>query len=78
MALSYAFAVLAEASLSFLGLGVQPPDASLGTMMQRGRGFLYQQIWYSMSPGIVLAMMLVSFNFLADSFNEANDPKKRR
>ena len=78
VALSYALAVLAEASLSFLGLGVQPPDASLGTMMQRGRGFLYQQIWYSMSPGIVLAMMLVSFNFLADSFNEANDPKKRR
>ena len=78
VALSYAFAVLAEASLSFLGLGVQPPDASLGTMMQRGRGFLYQQLWYSMAPGIVLAMMLVSFNFLADSFNEANDPKNRR
>ena len=78
IALSYAFAVLAEASLSFLGLGVQPPDPSLGTLMQRGRGFLHQQIWYALAPGAVLAMMLVSFNFLADSFNEANDPKNRR
>ena len=78
IALSYAFAVLAEASLSFLGLGVQPPDPSLGTLMQRGRGFLHQQIWYAVAPGTVLALMLVSFNFLADSFNEANDPKNRR
>jgi peptide/nickel transport system permease protein len=78
IALSYAFAVLAEASLSFLGLGVQPPDPSLGTLKQRGRGFLHQQIWYAVAPGTVLALMLVSFNFLADSFNEANDPKNRR
>ncbi|MGQ4809374.1 Glutathione transport system permease protein GsiD [Candidatus Entotheonellaceae bacterium PAL068K] len=78
LALSYAFAILAESSLSFIGLGVQPPNASLGTMIQRGRGFLYQQIWYAVAPGTVLALMLVSFNFLADAFNEANDPKRRR
>ena len=78
LALSYAFAILAESALSFIGLGVQPPNASLGTMIQRGRGFLYKQIWYAVAPGIVLALMLVSFNFLADAFNEANDPKRRR
>ena len=78
LALSYAFAILAESALSFIGLGVQPPNASLGTMIQRGRGFLYRQIWYACAPGIVLALMLVSFNFLADAFNEANDPKRRR
>ncbi|WP_089943245.1 ABC transporter permease [Candidatus Entotheonella palauensis] len=78
LALSYAFAVLAESALSFLGLGVQPPNASLGTMIQRGRGFLYKQLWYAVAPGTVLALMLVSFNFIADAFNEANDPKRRR
>ena len=54
-------AVIAEASLSYLGLGVQPPDASLGRMINEAGNFLLQAPWYAIFPGLVIVMMVLGF-----------------
>src|SRR5215471_13140523 len=62
--LSVAFAILAEASLSFLGLGIQPPQASWGSMINAGRGYLQQAPWIVFGPGGALFVTVVGLNFV--------------
>ena len=75
--LSVAFAILAEASLSFLGLGVQPPQASWGSMINAGRGYLQQAPWIVFGPGAALFVTVVGLNFVGDAVRDALDPRAR-
>ena len=75
--LSVAFAILAEASLSFLGLGIQPPAASWGSMINAGRGYLQQAPWIVFAPGAALFVTVVGLNFVGDAVREALDPRLR-
>jgi peptide/nickel transport system permease protein len=75
--LSVAFAILAEASLSFLGLGVQPPEPSWGSMINAGRGYLRQAPWIVFGPGAALFVTVLGLNFLGDAVRDALDPKLR-
>jgi len=76
--LSVAFAILAEASLSFLGLGVQPPAASWGSMINAGRGYLQQAPWIVFGPGAALFVTVVGLNFVGDAIRDGLDPRLRR
>src|SRR2546427_2460110 len=73
--LSVAFAILAEASLSFLGLGIQPPQASWGSMINAGRGYLQQAPWIVFGPGAALFVTVVGLNFVGDAVRDALDPR---
>jgi ABC-type dipeptide/oligopeptide/nickel transport system permease subunit len=70
------FAVLAEAGLSFLGLGTQPPTPSWGGMLNESRGFLRQAPWFGVWPGLMLAALMVGLNYLSDALREALDPRR--
>ena len=67
-------AILAEAALSFLGLGVQPPTPSWGTMLNYGRGHLLDAPHLTIFPGIAIAVLVLGFNFLGDGLRDALDP----
>lgn len=75
--LGMAGVVLAEASLSFLGLGVQPPTPSWGTMLDAGRAHLLDAPHVTLFPGAWLAALVLGFNFLGDGLREALDPRFR-
>ena len=70
--------ILQEAFLSFLGLGVQPPDASWGTLVSDGAKLLALFPWLVIFPGIALSVTLLCFNFLGDGLRDALDPHDRR
>jgi oligopeptide transport system permease protein len=70
--------ILQEAFLSFLGLGVQPPDASWGTLVSDGARVLALFPWLVIFPGIALSLTLFCFNFLGDGLRDALDPQDRR
>lgn len=72
--LSLAFAILAEAGLSFLGLGIQPPNAALGLMLQEAQEYLEQDAWYSIVPGAAILIAVLGFNLLGDGIRDAFDP----
>ncbi len=72
-----ATAVLAEASLSYLGLGTQPPYPSWGRMLEEARLFLDRAPWLGVFPGLVIAMAVLGFNFLGDGLRDALDPMRR-
>lgn len=74
--LGMAGAIIAEASLSFLGLGVQPPTASWGTMLAGGRAHLLDAPHLTLFPGIAIALLVLGFNFLGDGLREALDPQR--
>jgi ABC-type dipeptide/oligopeptide/nickel transport system permease subunit len=67
-------AILAEASLSFLGIGAQPPAASWGLMVSNGREFLFNAPWVAIAPGIAILVTVLAFNFLGDGLRDALDP----
>jgi len=67
-------AILAEAALSFLGLGVQPPTPSWGTMLSYGRGHLLDASHLTVFPGLAIAMLVLGFNFLGDGLRDRLDP----
>jgi peptide/nickel transport system permease protein len=75
--LSLAFAILSEAALSFLGLGVQPPDPSWGRMLSEGRSFLEQAWWMALFPGLAIFVVVLAFNVLGDALRDVLDPKQR-
>lgn len=75
--LSVAAAVLLESGLSFLGIGVRPPTASLGQMIGRARGFMYQSIWYVIWPSLWLSIIILCLNLLGDSLRDYLDPRTR-
>jgi peptide/nickel transport system permease protein len=76
--LSIAFAILAEASLSFLGFGVKPPEPSWGSMVSMGRGYLQQAPWLVFGPGAAIFITVMGFNFVGDALRDALDPRLSR
>jgi oligopeptide transport system permease protein len=70
--------ILQEAFLSFLGLGVQPPDASWGTLVSDGARLIALFPWLVIFPGVALSLTLLCFNFLGDGLRDALDPQDRR
>lgn len=74
---SLAYAILVEAALSFLGLGVQPPTPSWGNMLSTGKPFLEVSPWPSMIPGLALFGTVLGFNLLGDGLRDALDPRLR-
>lgn len=76
-ALALGFAVLVEASLSFLGLGIRSPDPSLGSILGASRDFLRTAPTYALLPGSVLVLLLFSLNGAADQVNDLLNPRQR-
>ena len=75
--LRLAYAILAEASLSFLGLGTQPPAPSWGMMIAEGRRFLALSPWATVAPGLAIMAVVLGFNLLGDGLRDALDPRLR-
>lgn len=67
-------AILAEAGLSFLGVGAQPPTPSLGLMVSEGQQYLFKAPWASIMPGFAILFMVLAFNFTGDGLRDAMDP----
>lgn len=76
-AVAFAYAVLLESALSFLGLGAQPPEPSWGNMLNTGRGFMAQAPWLSIVPGMALFLCVLGFNLLGDGLRDMLDPHLR-
>jgi peptide/nickel transport system permease protein len=74
--LTIATAIIAEASLSFLGLGQQPPAASWGSMLNVAKNFLNQAPWMAMWPGAAIFLVVIGFNLLGDGLRDALDPRE--
>jgi peptide/nickel transport system permease protein len=71
-----AIAILVEASLSFLGVGVRPPTPSLGLMLADGRGFMVQAPWMVIFPGLAIMAAVLGFNMVADGLRDWLDPQQ--
>jgi peptide/nickel transport system permease protein len=76
--LGMAGAVIGEAALSFLGLGVQPPTPSWGTMLSGGRAHLLDAPHLTLFPGVAIALLVLGFNFLGDGLRDLTDPKRQQ
>jgi peptide/nickel transport system permease protein len=76
LSLAMGFAILAEAGLSFLGLGTQPPDPSWGSMLNDSRAYLREAPWFGLWPGVALTVLLVGLNYLSDALRDALDPRR--
>ena len=77
MTLAIALAIIAEASLSFLGLGQQPPAPSWGSMLNSAQRFLSQAPWLAVFPGAAIFLAVLSFNLIGDGLRDALDPRQR-
>ncbi|MBI3979533.1 MAG: ABC transporter permease [Chloroflexi bacterium] len=75
--LSLSLAILAEASLSFLGLGTQPPEPSWGTMINTGQRMIEFSPWVAVFPGLAIMLAVLAFNLLGDGLRDALDPRLR-
>lgn len=75
--ISLAYAILVEASLSYLGLGVQPPDASWGSMLATGKPYIELSPWLCIVPGALIMLTVLGFNLLGDALRDALDPRLR-
>jgi peptide/nickel transport system permease protein len=75
--LSLAFAILSEAALSYLGLGVQPPNPAWGRMLADGQDFFQQNPWMGIFPGLAILVTVMAFNFVGDGLRDALDPKQK-
>jgi ABC-type dipeptide/oligopeptide/nickel transport system permease subunit len=74
--ITVATAIIAEASLSFLGLGLQPPQPSWGSMLNTGKAFMVQAPWMSIFPGAAIFLVVLGFNLLGDGARDAFDPRQ--
>jgi peptide/nickel transport system permease protein len=74
--LSIAAAIIAEASLSFLGLGQQPPEPSWGSMLNSAQRFIANAPWMALWPGLAIFMSVLSFNLLGDGLRDALNPRE--
>jgi peptide/nickel transport system permease protein len=72
--ITFALSVVIEASLSYLGLGSQPPNPSWGLMLKDARNFMFQAPWMAVYPGLAIAFTVLSFNILGDSISERVNP----
>jgi peptide/nickel transport system permease protein len=71
----FSTAILSEATLSFLGLGTQPPEAAWGNMLSTARSYIDQSIWMSIFPGLAIMIVVLGFNFLGDGLRDVLDPR---
>ena len=76
--LTIAAAIIAEASLSFLGLGQQPPEPSWGAMLNTAKNFMDQAPWMAIWPGVSIFLAVLAFNLVGDGLRDALDPRERR
>jgi peptide/nickel transport system permease protein len=75
--LEMANAILLEAALSFLGLGVQPPTPSWGLMVAEGKDFLFFEPWLITIPGVALFVLVLAINLLGDGVRDVTAPENR-
>jgi peptide/nickel transport system permease protein len=75
--LAIAAAIIAEASLSFLGLGQQPPDPSWGSMLNTAKNYMDNAPWMALWPGLSIFLLVLSFNLLGDGLRDALDPRQK-
>ena len=75
--LAIAQAIIAEASLSFLGLGQQPPAPSWGSMLNTAKNFLDNAPWMALWPGVAIFLVVLAFNLLGDGLRDALDPRRK-
>ena len=66
--------ILSESSLSFLGVGAQPPSTSWGLMVTRGKDYLFTEPWLAIAPGVIILLVVLAFNFLGDGLRDSLDP----
>jgi len=78
MSTSLSYAILAEASLSFLGLSASPPTATWGRMLKDGQSYMQQAPWVAIFPGLAIAITVLAFNLLGDGLRDAFDPRARK
>ena len=76
-AFAVSFAILAEAGLSFLGLGIRPPAPSIGGTLNASRAFMTQSAGYVIFPAATIALLLTALNLVADALNDVLDPRRR-
>ena len=76
--LRVAEAIILESTLSFIGLGIQPPHASLGSMLQKGLTRLLDAPWMVWFPGLLIALTVLAFNFVGDGIRDTLDPTQLR
>ena len=70
-------AILIEASLGFLGLGINPPNPSLGGLISQSRTFMGQGPWMAIFPGMAITLLVIGFNLVGDGLRDAVDPRLR-
>ncbi|MDW3214945.1 MAG: ABC transporter permease subunit [Ilumatobacteraceae bacterium] len=75
--ISIATAILTEASLGYLGLGVPPPAPTWGSMLATGKAYVETSVWPSVVPGVCIMLTVLGFNLLGDSLRDALDPRTR-
>jgi peptide/nickel transport system permease protein len=75
--ISFPLAILAEAALSYLGLGTQPPNPSWGLMLREAQSFLALAPWFAIFPGAAIALAVLGFNLLGDGLRDLLDPRTR-
>lgn len=73
-----AVAILVEAGLSFIGLGIQPPDPAWGSMLQYSQNYLSQASWYMIAPTVMIFLVVLAVNFFGDFLRDLFDPMKQR
>ena len=78
LTLDVGYAILATSSLSFIGLGAQPPSPEWGTMMSTARNYFREAWWYTTFPGVALTLTVFAFNVLGDGLQDALDPRSGR
>jgi peptide/nickel transport system permease protein len=76
--IAVASAILTESALSYLGFGVQPPDASWGNILADGRTFLFDAPWLFVIPGVAILVVVLSFNLVGEGLRDALNPRLRR
>lgn len=75
--LAFSWAILTEASLSFLGLGIQPPTPSWGAMLAEAKNFMFVAPWTSVFPGVTITLLVIAINLLGDRLRDVLDPRLR-
>jgi len=75
--ISMGLAILIEAALSFIGLGTQPPNPSLGSMLAEGRDFMREAWWVVTFPGLAIMIAVLGFNLLGDGLEESLNSRRR-